>query len=82
MSRGAGRDDRPAYHARMKITVNDETRDVDPGATVAGLLSELGLANKPCAVEVNRSLVRKGDHQTHALAEGDRVELVTLVGGG
>ncbi|MEM1422539.1 MAG: sulfur carrier protein ThiS [Planctomycetota bacterium] len=66
----------------MEITVNDETRTVDAGATVAALLDELGLARKPCAVEVNRTLVRKGDHATHGLTEGDRVELVTLVGGG
>ena len=66
----------------MKITVNDESREVPPDATVAGLLADLGLGDKPCAVEVNRELVRKGDHQPHALSEGDRVELVTLVGGG
>ncbi|GAB4544828.1 MAG: sulfur carrier protein ThiS [Phycisphaerales bacterium] len=66
----------------MKITVNDEQRDMQDGATVGDLLRALGLEQKPCAVEVNRSLVRKGEHETHGLVEGDRVELVTLVGGG
>ncbi len=66
----------------MRITVNAETRTLDDGATVGALLEQLGLTDKPCAVEVNRALVRKAEHQTHALSDGDSVELVTLVGGG
>jgi sulfur carrier protein len=34
------------------------------------------------AVEVNRRLVRRAEHASTRLAEGDRVEVVTLVGGG
>jgi sulfur carrier protein len=49
---------------------------------VAALLVSLGLDKAPCAVEVNARLVRKSEHPTHALAAGDRVEVVTLVGGG
>jgi sulfur carrier protein len=49
---------------------------------VAALLASLGLDKAPCAVEVNARLVRKSEHPTHALAAGDRVEVVTLVGGG
>lgn len=66
----------------MKITVNAETREVPDGSTVGALLCELGLDGQPCAVEVNRAVVRKRDHAEHALGEGDVVELVTLVGGG
>ena len=49
---------------------------------MAALLASLGLDKAPCAVEVNARLVRKSEHPNHALAEGDRVEVVTLVGGG
>lgn len=66
----------------MTITVNGEQRQVEPGTTVADLVEQLGLAGKPCAAEVNRDLVPKREHASRALAEGDRVELVTLVGGG
>ena len=66
----------------MKIIVNGSEETLAPGATVRDLLASHGLADKPCAVEVNRAVVRKGDHATRALEEGDRVELVTLVGGG
>ncbi|HEX5500519.1 MAG TPA: sulfur carrier protein ThiS, partial [Thermomicrobiales bacterium] len=52
------------------------------GTTVAALLGELGLEPKQVAVEVNLELVPRGRHAEHALAAGDRLEVVTLVGGG
>jgi sulfur carrier protein len=66
----------------MQITVNGQSRDVAEDATVAGLLDELNLAGKPVAVEVNRELIPRQRHAGHRLAEGDRLEIVTLVGGG
>jgi thiamine biosynthesis protein ThiS len=66
----------------MRISVNGEGREVPPATTVAALL-ELLLAPRPAtAVEVNRRLVPRAEHAAHALAEGDAVEIVTLVGGG
>lgn len=64
------------------IAVNGEARDVPAGQTVAELLGALGLGQAPCAVEVNAALVPKRKHAEHALGEGDKVEIVTLVGGG
>jgi sulfur carrier protein len=66
----------------MQITVNGQFRQVAEGATVAGLLDELRLTGKPVAVEVNLALVPRQQHCQCALAEGDRLEIVTLVGGG
>ena len=66
----------------MKITLNGVEHAIRDGATVAALLEDLGLADKPAAVEVNRALVRKPDHHQTTLSEGDAVEVVTLVGGG
>ncbi len=66
----------------MKITLNDEARDVEPGTTLAGLLVELGLPSKFVAVEVNLEVVPRDRHSECVLREGDRLELVTLVGGG
>jgi thiamine biosynthesis protein ThiS len=66
----------------MKITVNGQSRSVAEGTTVARLLDELGLTGKPLAVEVNLELIPKQRHAQHGLAEGDRLEIVTLVGGG
>jgi sulfur carrier protein len=45
-------------------------------------LGQLRLGGKPVAVEVNLELVPRQNHAQHLLAEGDRLEIVTLVGGG
>jgi len=66
----------------MKIEVNGASRECPPQETVATLLARIGLDAKPCAVEVNRSVVPKRDHAKAELHEGDRIEIVTLVGGG
>ena len=66
----------------MKLTVNGDLRDLPNGLTVAALLEELDLAGKFVAVEVNLELVPKAQHADRVLADGDRVEIVTLVGGG
>ncbi|MGA2034012.1 MAG: sulfur carrier protein ThiS [Thermoguttaceae bacterium] len=66
----------------MEILVNGQARSVAAETTVAGLLAELGLSDKPLAVEVNRELVPRARHATQPLAAGDRLEIVTLVGGG
>ncbi|MGC1275743.1 MAG: sulfur carrier protein ThiS [Planctomycetaceae bacterium] len=68
--------------AMMTITVNDENRDVPAGTTLADLLDDLGRKAKFCAVERNRELVPRAKHGDCVLSEGDRLEIVTLVGGG
>ncbi|MDX9912722.1 MAG: sulfur carrier protein ThiS [Phycisphaerales bacterium] len=64
------------------VRVNEREERVAPGTSVAGLVERLGLSRTACAVEVNRELVPKRSHAERVLAEGDRVEIVTLVGGG
>lgn len=66
----------------MQIDLNGKPRPITGGTTVSKLIEELGLANQACAVEVNKRLVRKAQHAEHELADGDHVEIVTLVGGG
>jgi thiamine biosynthesis protein ThiS len=66
----------------MEITVNGQPRQVDDGATIAALLETLGLDPRQLAVERNLELVPRAAHVATRLAEGDRVEVVTLVGGG
>lgn len=66
----------------MQISVNGEPQDVPDGATVERLLDLLEVQRRRIAVEVNRELVPRSQHGARALAEGDAVEIVTLVGGG
>jgi sulfur carrier protein len=66
----------------MQLTINGQKRELAEGATIAELLAELGLDPRMLAVERNLHLVPRGQHAETQLAEGDRVEVVTLVGGG
>ena len=66
----------------IEIQVNGEQKKCANVRTVTDLLLHLGRGHVPCAVEVNEQLVPKFKHAVHELNAGDRVELVTLVGGG
>lgn len=68
--------------ATLNIIVNDASRVVPEGTTVESLLGLLGLKPRFLAVERNRQVVPRGDHAATVLADGDRIEIVTLVGGG
>jgi sulfur carrier protein len=72
----------PALQFGMTVIINGQERQVPEGTTVAGLVQSLGLATGACAAEVNRELVPKRRQAEQPLREGDRVELVSLVGGG
>jgi thiamine biosynthesis protein ThiS len=67
---------------RIDIVINGETRTVVQGTTVAGLVDELGFGERRVAVERNREVVPRAQHATTVLAAGDRLEVVTFVGGG
>ena len=66
----------------MKIIVNDETREIPDGSTVAELLVLLKMEPRYLAVERNLELVPRAGHAECVLEPGDRLEIVTLVGGG
>ena len=66
----------------IEVVINGETRTVVQGTTVATLIVELGLGDRRVAVERNREVVPRAEHASTVLADGDRVELVTFVGGG
>ncbi|MEO1584374.1 MAG: sulfur carrier protein ThiS [Planctomycetota bacterium] len=66
----------------LEITVNGDPRTFDEPLTLRELIERLDLANAAVAAEVNKALVPRRDHDSTSLADGDTVELVTLVGGG
>ncbi len=68
--------------ATIGLTINGEPRRVAAGVTVRVLVESMGLGKAACAVEVNRSMVPRREHESRALADGDVVEVVSLVGGG
>jgi sulfur carrier protein len=68
--------------ATLDVVINGQPRLVNEGTTVATLIAELGLGGKTVAVERNREVVPRAQHASTLLAAGDRLEVVTFVGGG
>ena len=68
--------------ALLSVTVNGEPRAFAAGASALDAVTALGLAGRPLAVEINERIVPRRDLAAWTLAEGDRIEIVTLVGGG
>lgn len=66
----------------MEIVLNGEAMRVDSALTVAQLLERIGMGERRVAVEVNRAIVPRSQHDTRTLDAGDRVEIVHAIGGG
>lgn len=66
----------------MQISVNGEIRIFDGVADVAALVAELGLDPRKVAVERNLEIVPRSTYAATPLADGDRIEIVTFIGGG
>lgn len=66
----------------MKLHLNGEVRETPDLATLADLAAWLELPAFGSAVELNGEVIRRADHPATPLKEGDRLEVVRLVGGG
>jgi len=66
----------------IEITVNGEPRSIAHGATVADLLTDLGVQNARAAVERNLDIVPRATYDNVVLTAGDTLEVVSFVGGG
>lgn len=66
----------------MEIYVNGEAREVPEGYTAQALLEALGTAGRRVAMEVNREIVPRSEHERYVFRPGDRVEVVQAIGGG
>ena len=65
-----------------KVTINGEACEVEDGATIAAMLTAIGLDPKRVAVERNHEIVARSTLGTVAVGEGDQFEIVHFVGGG
>ncbi len=66
----------------MRLHINGEVRTTPDLATLADLAAWLDLPAFGSAVELNGEVIRRADHPATPLKEGDRLEVVRLVGGG
>ncbi len=66
----------------MQIIVNGESQEWAHSLTVTHLLESLNLRSKQVAVEVNLKILDRSDFDTWNLQEGDKVEILSFIGGG
>ena len=66
----------------ISIQFNGKMIDVPHGTSISGLLDIAEMRNQLVAVEVNLEIVPQQEHKTHIVQQDDKIEAVTLVGGG
>jgi len=66
----------------MQIILNGTDREVPDQWSAGDLITDLGLAGKRLALEVNTAIVPRSTLDKHILQPGDRVEIVHAIGGG
>jgi thiamine biosynthesis protein ThiS len=66
----------------MTLTINGDDRSFDGELTVAQLLEALDIRPDGMAAVHNGTIVRRPQFEQTALAEGDELEIVRMVGGG
>ncbi|MFF4395825.1 sulfur carrier protein ThiS [Streptomyces sp. NPDC001480] len=66
----------------VTISVNGERREIAPGTALDTLVKSLTAAPRGVAAALNETVVPRAQWPSTALAEGDRVEVLTAVQGG
>jgi sulfur carrier protein len=69
-------------NAGIQIIVNGESRVVPEGLGVHALLAHLGLPADRVAIERNLEILPRAQWGATKIQQGDRYEIVHLVGGG
>jgi len=71
-----------AQSSEFKVIINGKEKIVSEGVTVVRLLEELNIKPQGIAVELNLEIVPKSSYGETTLKDGDRLEIVQMVGGG
>jgi thiamine biosynthesis protein ThiS len=66
----------------MQVVINGEKKELAEGLTVKELLDKSGIVTNQVAVEVNLNIVSKTEFEKHVIKQGDKVEIISFVGGG
>jgi thiamine biosynthesis protein ThiS len=66
----------------IEVQLNGEPRSFEQAVSVARLLEDVGVAAVTVVVELNGAIVPKDRYQEQVIEDGDRLELIRLVGGG
>jgi len=66
----------------MQLFINGQEQEVKPNITVSDLLKQLQINSAAIALELNLNIVPKNQFETIVLKEGDKLEIISFVGGG
>tara|TARA_Y100000768_G_scaffold358561_1_gene314463 strand:- start:3256 stop:3456 length:201 start_codon:yes stop_codon:yes gene_type:complete len=66
----------------MNILLNNKPVKIFDGSTIEKLLEQKNIQEKYFAVEINRKVIPKSKHGSHVIRDGDKVEIITAIGGG
>ena len=66
----------------MQIFLNGEDRQFEPNMQLDALIAELAIQTEGMAVLINERVVLPTDFAKTPLSEGDKVEIIRMVGGG
>ena len=66
----------------MEISLNNQTVLLNDGLTIKKLLDNINIQHKYFAVEVNEQIIPKSNHKLFIIKDGDKIEIVTAIGGG
>jgi len=66
----------------MVVNINGDATRVDEGATLGQLVAQQKLPRQGVAIEVSGKIIPRSKWQTCTLSNGDRIEIVQMVGGG
>ena len=68
--------------ATVTVQLNGIDTTVPRGTTLGGLIDSKGIERRMIAVEYNAEIIPRHDYDATVLRNGDRLEVVQMVGGG
>ena len=66
----------------INVTINGKTESIAAGTSLQSLLKLLGIRSERVAIEYNREIIDRNQFDALQMKEGDRLEIITFVGGG
>ncbi len=66
----------------IKVSINDEEKIFPDMTTIDVMLNDMNLGEKTVVVVINDEIVEHKQYAETVLKDGDRIDLVRIVGGG
>jgi len=66
----------------ITVCINGTKREIEQGATLAGVIDQFQLKPKSVVIELNQRVVERSGYSTTQLQDNDVLEIVRFVGGG